>query len=139
MADDANEKAKNAFENAMKKFQLHDVEFERAIELPNLVILLCKGKIGALIGKGGLVVGDISKEIGGKVRIVENTPNEKKMISDMVGNARLLGINEVFTPQGRAIKIKINRHDRHRLVADEKAIQGAIGELTKCEAMIEFE
>lgn len=132
-------RALNAFKSAQKKFAFKDVEFHGAIELPEVTIISCKGNIGSLIGKNGIIVSQISKELNSKVRIVEHTTSEKKIIEDIIGNARLLGVNEIFAPEGKSLKIFINTNDKDKLPTTPKNLEKAIEELTSVKAKIEFQ
>src|SRR3989344_1690346 len=128
MAETIQEKARRAFEAARGKFRFSNVEYSKAIEMTNLTILVCKGKIGALIGKGGAIVKEMGKEIGSRVRIVEHTKDEKKLVSDIAGNAKVLGINEVFAPEGRSIRIFLKEQDRQKLIAPVEELERALVE-----------
>lgn len=138
MEGDVEKRCLAAFENARKKFGFTDVTLVAAIKLPELVILSCSGRIGSLIGKNGVIVSELCRELGSKVRVVESTKDERKVISDIAGNARLLGINEIYTPQGKLLKAIINRSDREKLVAQKENMEQAILKLTGTKTEIEF-
>ena len=131
------EKVKTAFEKARKKFLFRDVELKQAIQLSDMTILSCTGKIGGLIGKKGIVVGELSKDLNSKVRVVEHSKDEKKVISDLIGNARLLGVNKIYTPEGQTLKVMINAKDQ-RLIPNPQEIEKAMQELLQSKARIEF-
>ena len=136
MAQTLQEKARSTFEAARHKFHFSNVEFSKAIQMTNLTVLVCKGKIGALIGKGGNVVKELAKGIGSRVRIVENTKDEKKMVADITGNAQVIGINQIFSPEGKSIKIFVKEQDRRKLGAPVEELEKVIMELAGCRAKI---
>ena len=127
-----------AFEKVRKKFLFSDVEFKRAIEFPDLTIIACKGKIGSLIGRKGIIVAELSKALDSKVRLVEHSKNPRKVVSDIIGNARLLGISETFSPQGRSIIVRLNQDDKKKLLTKPDSLESAIEQLTEAKTRIEF-
>ena len=133
------EKALKAFQAARQKFHFSNVEFNRAIQATNLTVLVCKGRIGSLIGKGGTVVKELAKELNGKVRIVEKTNNEKKLVSDITGNARILGLDEIFSAKGiKSLRVVVSAMDRHKLIATVEELEKIIFELSGHGAQIVF-
>ncbi|MCR4369497.1 MAG: hypothetical protein NUV67_06350 [archaeon] len=128
-----------AFEKVRKKFLFSDVKLHQSIELPEITILSCKGKIGSLIGRNGIIVAELSKELGNKVRIVEHSQNTKKTITDMIGNARLLGVNEIYSPEGKSVKVILHHADRKRLAAKPEHLEQALEKLTEAKTSIEFQ
>lgn len=121
-----------------RKFYFIDIEFRRAIELHDTIILLCKGNIGALIGRKGRVVGELNKELGKNVRIIEKQADEKKMIQDFLGNARVLAVNKVFKVDGKEHRIVIAQHDVDKLPAPQNEIKAGIERLLNTSAEIGF-
>jgi len=138
MGKELDERIIRAFEKARKKFLFTDVEFAQGIETPEVTIISCNGKIGSLIGRNGIIVAELSKELNSKVRIVEHSKDTKKVISDLIGNARLLGVNEIFEAGGKRIKVIINSNDKNKLAAPPQSLEKAIEELTENKATIEF-
>ncbi|MFH1391036.1 MAG: hypothetical protein ABIH20_01860 [Candidatus Diapherotrites archaeon] len=138
MGKELDEKVKKAFEKARKKFLFSDVDFHKAIELPEITIISCNGKIGSLIGRNGIIVAELSKELNSKIRVVEHSNNSKKVIADLIGNVRLLGVNEVYEPSGVKIKVIINAHDSKKLSASPEHLEKAIETLTQNKAKLEF-
>jgi len=106
--------------------------------MPEVTILLCKGKIGSLIGKNGVIVAELSKILENKVRIVEHSNKQKKIISDLIGNVRLLGVNEIYSPTGQETKIIINSQDKNSLITNPKHLEQALTQLLGTKTTIEF-
>lgn len=139
MPSDLNPRILKAFEKAKKQFQFDDVSIESCIELPEVTIVSCKGNIGSLIGKNGIIISSISKELKKKIRVVEHSKNNKKIIDDIIGNARLMGVNEIFKPEGKTIRIIINSQDKEKLVTSPQNLQKAIEQLTNAKTEILFQ
>ena len=117
---------------------LENVEFKKALDLGDLVVLVCTGNIGLIIGKKGKNVAELSKELGKKVRIIEETKDEKKMIQDLIGEARIIAVNKIFKRDGHEHKIMIKEADKAMLVTDIEKLNQAIEALLSTSATIEF-
>jgi transcription antitermination factor NusA-like protein len=121
-----------------KTFPLTNVEFKKAIDLDQFVILACTGRIGSLIGSRGKIVSEISKGIGKTVRIIEHSKNEKKMAQDLVGDARVLGLKKIFSPQSTQYRVVVSGADRQKLIAPQKKLEEGLEKLFSAQAVIEF-
>ncbi|MBU0661941.1 hypothetical protein KJ891_00620, partial [Candidatus Micrarchaeota archaeon] len=108
-----------------KRFFEPDIEFKKALELENLIVLVCTGNIGSAIGRRGVIVAEMSRELGKKVRIIEKAKDEKKMIGDLVGAVRLLGVNKIFRPEGLGFTVKIAKGDEGRMVTNAASLEKA--------------
>ncbi|MFH1587224.1 MAG: hypothetical protein ABID38_05170 [Candidatus Diapherotrites archaeon] len=122
-----------------KKFFFKNVDFTRALELNEIIVLVCEGNIGSLIGKRGRVVAELTAEFGKKCRVIERSSDEKKMVQDLVGTARVLGINKVFDPEKTIHRIIIAEQDKGKMIAPREHLEKGISELLQGEATIEFE
>lgn len=103
---------------------LRGATFERAYEVDNLIIITTKGKVGALVGRGGRVVRLLSKEFNRKVRII-NTTSTKSTLQDLVAPARIHGINIIYKPDGEQTKAIISREDKYKLIAPSVTLEKA--------------
>ncbi|MCX8158103.1 MAG: transcription elongation factor NusA [Candidatus Diapherotrites archaeon] len=122
-----------------KKFFFLDLELKGAIEVEDIVILLCKGNIGQLIGKGGKIIGEISKEIGKKCRIVGVDKDEKQVAQDLFGNVRVIGLNKIYNLGNLEYVVIIKKDDEKNLNFKinslEKILEKILGAKTKIEFM----
>lgn len=122
-----------------KNFSFRGIEFNKALELGDMIILSCSGTIGVLIGRKGKIVSELTKALGKKTRIIEKTGNEKKMIQDMIGNARLIGLNKIFKPEETEYKVIISKTDQNKLIGgDPKQLEKGLKELFNAKTTIEF-
>ncbi len=122
-----------------KAFPLNNVEFKKAIDLEKLLVLACTGKIGSLIGKQGKIVSEISKQSAKTVRIIEHTKDEKKMIQDLIGNARILAVKKTFNPQSLEFTIIIAKADKSKLIAPQESIEKGLQNLLNANTKIDFQ
>ncbi|HIH16324.1 MAG TPA: transcription elongation factor NusA [Candidatus Diapherotrites archaeon] len=122
-----------------RKLSLENADFVKALDLGKLVVIVATGKIGVFIGRKGRIVTEVSRELGRKVRVIEQTSDEKKMVQDLVGKAQVLGINKVFSPAGQEYKVVVAKKDAPRLVSGKARLEEAIRQLLGAKATIAFE
>ncbi|MEM4389218.1 MAG: hypothetical protein QXG98_00970 [Candidatus Micrarchaeia archaeon] len=118
---------------------LDNIELKRALDLGKVVLLLVRGDIGALIGREGRVVNEISKGLGRKVRIAEDAGDLKKTLADIIAPARLLGINQVFRKEGNLFRVRIPKTDLPALPVPLSVLEKALVSLFSAPAEIAFE
>lgn len=96
-----------------KELKNFNVDFIRAIETENkIIIIVDKKNIGSLIGKSGKNVTKLEKLLNKKIRIIEDTKDEKKMIENIIG-VSILAINKIYAAD-EIFKIRIEkRFARH--------------------------
>lgn len=121
-----------------KSFPISSVEFKQAIDLNEMIVMVCEGNIGTLIGKKGRIVSEITRKVGKKVRVIEHTKDEKKMIQDLVGGARVLGVNKIFKPKKQEYKVIISRFDEGKLMISKENLEKGIQQLLQAETSVEF-
>lgn len=123
-----------------KEFPMRHVEFTRAFDTKEFLFLACRGRIGSIIGKDGKIVSELTKQLGKKIRVVEETQDRRKAMQDMVGMPiRVLGVNRVYKPEGSEFKVIISRKDREKLQIDEKELKEAIEWVLNAKTIVSFE
>lgn len=132
-------KVSRILEKLSKQFYLGDVDFRKSIDLEKATVIVCTGRIGALIGKRGQVVSELTKELGKKVRIIEKSKDEKKMAQDLLGDVRVEAVNTIFKDSGQEKKILLSKSDESKLLGSKDEIEKAIsGLLSNSKVTIEF-
>ncbi|MBN1941430.1 MAG: KH domain-containing protein [Candidatus Diapherotrites archaeon] len=114
-----------------------DLEFIRSFEINGTLAIVCKGNIGALIGKAGKNIQALEKKLGKKIRVVEKTNDDKQTAQSMLGRIQILALNKVFKPEGEEIKIMVSKKDFPRIPDKEqtqKALSKIIGKPVEIEA-----
>jgi predicted PilT family ATPase len=97
-----------------------DLDFLNSFELNGMLVIVCKGNIGALIGKAGKNIKDLEQKLGKKIRIVEKTSNAKETAQALLGYAKIIAINKVFKPDSEELKIMLSKQDGKRLKQKEE-------------------
>ena len=82
----------------------------------------------------------MTKHLGKKIRIIEDTDNEKKIIQDLIHPARLLGINIMYLPDGKKkYKLRIATGDEKKIPSTKTHLQTLISEFVNKKMEIIFE
>lgn len=122
-----------------EKHNISEASFVRALDLGRVVLIMTEGEVGLLIGRGGVVVSQISSALNKKVRIVQSSADVRKSISDIILPARLLGINTMWHGGQEVVKVRLSSHDFHQLPIEKDTLEKVIGGWMGKPATIEFE
>ncbi len=88
---------------------LRDVTIKKAIETKNnIVIIPEKGDSAKIIGRGGSIVRELSKNLNKNVRVIEETNDKRDFIEKMVFPAKVSAINILYTENGEKLKIVVS-------------------------------
>lgn len=117
-----------------------EVEFKKAVEAGDLVVLIVGlGQAALVIGKGGKNVKTLMRELGKRVRVIEDTKDVKKLATDLLLPARVFGVNVVFRPGGgQYYKVLIPGADRSKLPAPPEVLEDIITKITGKDSKIVF-
>jgi len=122
-----------------EKHNISEAHLSRTIPFDGTMLLLTRSEPGMLIGKGGKVVAEISSATGKKVRIIREGRDERRMISDLILPARLLGINTRYSDGRQSMVLRVAKADRHKLFVDALMIKSLIKDWLKKDIDIVFE
>ena len=122
-----------------ERFPLEKANVEKTIDAGSVVLLLTKGEVGALIGKQGTIVRELTNGIGKKVRIVGRSNDMHRIVSDIISPARLLGVNTVFKPDSKVYKVRISKRDLDKLPMDLPTLQNSLNVLLEAQTTVVFE
>jgi transcription antitermination factor NusA-like protein len=121
-----------------EKNRIIELEFVRSFEINGFVAIICKGNIGALIGKGGKNIKELEQKIGKKIRIVEKSNDAKQTAQSFLGNTPITAVNKVFRTEGEETKIVISKKDEKRLPQKEET-EKALSKILGTKTTIEFQ
>lgn len=124
-----------------EEHHIRDVSFLKAVESRSLIVIIVgKGEIGNLIGKGGKTVKFLQKALKKKIRIIEDTEDKRKIIQDLLHPARVLGMNVLYLPSGeQKYKVRISKEDERRIPTNVQSAEETISKLTNLEVKIALE
>ena len=100
--------------------------FVKSINFSNVVVILTDCEPGLLIGRRGVVVSAISHALNRRVRIVKKDSDVKRLISDLISPAKLIGINSIYSHGNEKYRIRIQRGQKDTLYLDEVTLQSVI-------------
>ncbi|NPA86624.1 MAG: transcription elongation factor NusA [Candidatus Diapherotrites archaeon] len=115
-----------------------EVELVRAHDLGSFVLLIIRGEMGRLIGKGGKVLKALRQRIGKPVRIVEIDVDLRKSVQDLFAGARIVGLSKARTKEGEVFKIYILRRDARFLPFPFRDLEKALGYILPGPFIVEF-
>jgi transcription antitermination factor NusA-like protein len=105
-------KASRIVHEAAKRFrQLENITIKKVLEGTNVMVMLCgSGDRSKIIGKEGVIINRLSKTIGKNVRVVEETPDFRKFVENLIYPVPLLGMNVVYSTEGEMLKVIISKN-----------------------------
>ena len=128
------------FELAQKHRGLDRINFKRAIEVKGLIVLLVgRGEISAVVGKGGRVIQRLEGALSAKVRVIEDGVDIHKQVQDILMPARAQGINILYSGGGEEYRIRVPRAHLKLLPASVDALQDLFAKLTDKNIKLVFE
>lgn len=127
-----------AIQEVMLEHSLKDIAILSTMEFEEFIVVVIKGSIGSFIGKEGKILRELNKRLNKKIRVVERSKNEKKMMQDLAGKARVLGVNKVFSPERVLCKVRIDERDKNKLMLGEEAFTKAMKVLLGENTVIDY-
>lgn len=117
------------------------VTFLRALELDDVILLICDGSIGQLIGTKGANIQSLENALKKRVRIVAFSADPKKLLSDMLGpRVKISSKTTVFAPEGERTRLVVNKKSAgNRLPRHGEKLSHWVSELTKSQVEVSFE
>ncbi|MBN2330713.1 MAG: transcription elongation factor NusA [Candidatus Aenigmarchaeota archaeon] len=99
---------------------LRDIDMQRAFESDSMLAIVCaRGDAARIIGKSGLTVKKLEKELGKPVRIVESGGDMRAFITDLLHPVPVHGINVVYRPQGEVLRVLTGKGPGPRVPVDD--------------------
>lgn len=128
------------FELARKYRGLDKINFKRAIEAKGLTVLLVgRGEISVVVGKGGKITRKLTEIIHSKVRVIEEGADIHKQIQDILIPTKVRGINILYSSRGKEYRIRIPRANLKLLPAGIDTLQALFAKLTDKNIKLVFE
>ncbi len=112
------------------KFDVGKIEYERAIKVENIIVILIKSDVSKLIGKRGKILRLIKRELDSKIRII-NTRSESRIIEDMLFPIKPVYISTVFSPEGKTLKVVIPKNSTKELPTRKETLEEALEAILK--------
>ena|SRR3989304_633667 len=95
---------------------LREVNIVRVIDSGVILIVSARGDAAKLVGKEGYVVKALAKNFKRSIRVLEEAPDFKKFVQDLISPSTIQGINTLYTQEGTVYKIRIPVSQRSRMI-----------------------
>jgi transcription antitermination factor NusA-like protein len=119
---------------------LAGINFKRSIQTGDLIVILVgKGEISNVVGRGGRVIHRLEEALNSKIRVIEDGADIRKQVQDALAPAKVLGINILYSGGGEEYRIRIPRAHLKLLPASIDTLQAFFRKLTNKNIKLVFE
>ena len=118
---------------------LGDVSIVKVINHNVLLIITGRGDAAKLVGKGGSVVKQIAKKFKKSIRILEQAPEFKDFIEDLVMPANVSGINTLYRDNEEITRIRVPEFQRSHILLTPEDFSQVVSHFFKRKAELVFE
>jgi transcription antitermination factor NusA-like protein len=126
---------------------LSEVRLRRVIALdsagdgkPSVLLLIAGDGDGArLVGKSGAVVKALAKQFGRSIRVIEESPNIRIFVNNLLSPAIVTGINTVWRSGSELYRIRVPESHRRRLAIAPEIVPQIIQGLYSAPTELVFE
>ena len=128
------------FDLAKNDRGIASINFKRSIEADDLIVILVgKGEISNVVGKGGRVIHRLEEALNSKIRVIEEGADIRKQVQDVLTPAKVLGINILYSGGGEEYRVRIPRAYLKLLPASIDTFQAFFRKLTNKNIKLVFE
>ena len=132
--------SRTLFELAQKHRGLEKINFKRAIDAGDLIVLVVgHGEIRFVVGRGGKVVRELERRFRAKTRVVEEGTETRKLAQDLLTSAKVLGVNVLYAGGKEEYRVRVPHPHLKRLPASIDKIQIVLAKLTNKNIKLAFE
>ncbi len=119
---------------------LKDIKIKRALgDKSFLLIITTKDGVSKIIGKNGIIVKKLSKDMKRQIRVLSDTSNIEELTREVLYSTTILGINVLYTPNGKKYRIRIPFNDRITLPIESEAFTNMVNHIFGDEIELVFE
>jgi transcription antitermination factor NusA-like protein len=128
------------FELAKNDRGIASITFKRSIQTGDLIVIMVgKGEISSVVGKGGRVIHILEGALDSKIRVIDEGANIRKQVQDVLTPAKVLGINILYSGGGEEYRVRIPRAHLKLLPASIDTFQAFFRKLTNKNIKLVFE
>jgi transcription antitermination factor NusA-like protein len=122
-----------------KMRSIRDVKVLRAIDCGTLIIITGRGDAAKLVGRDGVIVKKIAKEFKKSIRILEEAPNFREFIEELISPASINGINTLFKENQEVYKIRVPATQRNQVLITPESFSMIISNFFNRKVELVFE
>jgi transcription antitermination factor NusA-like protein len=128
------------FDLAKNDRGIASINFKRSIEADDLIVILVgKGEISNVVGKGGRMIHRLEEALNSKIRVIEEGADIRKQVQDVLTPAKVLGINILYSGGGEEYRVRIPRAHLKLLPTSIDTFQAFFRKLTNKNIKLVFE
>jgi transcription antitermination factor NusA-like protein len=103
---------------------LKDIAVKKAVESDGLIVVVCgKGDAAKVIGKSGLTVKKLERELGKPVKIVEEAGSVKEFLAGLLHPVPIVGVNVLYKQKDEVLRVLVGKSiGRHIKISDLREI-----------------
>ena len=124
---------------SMKTPSLNDVRIVKVMNHNVLLIITGRGDAAKLVGKGGSVVKQIAKKFKKSIRILEQAPDFKDFVEDLVMPANVSGINTLYRDNEEITRIRVPEFQKGHMLLTPEDFSQVVSHFFKRKAELVFE
>jgi transcription antitermination factor NusA-like protein len=118
---------------------IKNISVIRAIDCGTLIIITGRGDAAKLVGRKGVIVKKIAKEFKKSIRILEEAPNYKEFVEELISPASISGINTLFKENQEVYRIRVPANQRNQVMINPESFSQLISNFYNLKVEIVFE
>ncbi len=127
------------FSLSEKTKSLKDIKIAKILDSDIILIIAGRGDAPKIVGKGGSVVKTLAKQFKKSIRVIEEAPDFKDFIEELVSPNTVSGINTLYKMGEEVYRIRIPVSQKFRLAITPESFSQIISNLYNCKAELVFE
>jgi transcription antitermination factor NusA-like protein len=118
---------------------IRDIKVIRAIDCGTLLIITGVGDAAKLVGRNGVIVKQIAKEFKKSIRILEEAPDFRDFIEELISPASISGINTLFRENQEVYRIRVPAAQRNQVLITSEGFSQVMSNFFNRKVEIVFE
>jgi len=122
-----------------KMRSIRDIKLVRAIDCGTLIIITGTGDAAKLVGRDGVIVKKIAKDFKKSIRILEEAPNFKDFVEELISPATINGVNTLFRENQEVYKIRVPMTQKNQVLITPESLSQLMSNFYNLKVEIVFE
>ncbi len=123
-----------------KEDHLQDITIKRVLGNKQFALIVTtKDGVSKIIGKNGIIVKKLSKDMKKQIRVISDTSGIEELAREVLFSTTILGINVLYTPDNKRYRIRIPSADRVFLPIEPDTFSEIVNTVFRNEAELVFE
>jgi transcription antitermination factor NusA-like protein len=118
---------------------IRDIKLIRAIDCGTLIIITGIGDAAKLVGRDGVIVKKMAKDFKKSIRILEEAPDFKDFVEELISPATISGINTLFRESHEVYKVRVPATQKNQVMITPETLSQLISNFYNMKVEIVFE